>query len=53
MITIKVKVENRDDRESMVLALANNEYKVWIEKDNPTAKEVLRACYICFEIKEL
>ena len=47
MKTIKIKIDNIQGRQNMVVALAYQGYKVWIEKyvQNETY-------WVCFEIEE-
>ena len=49
MKIIKTKIQSREQRDSMVVALANAGYKVWVE----VKKDYLSYdCYVLFEVKD-
>jgi len=47
---IKLRIQNQDDREKIVLALVNNGYRVWVEEDDYSQSKTL--FYVIFEIDE-
>jgi hypothetical protein len=53
MKTIRLNIQNYDDREKMVTALANSGYHVWVEKVEPDYRAIPdNLYYVCFENKE-
>ena len=48
MKKVKLEIEYQDDRERMILALANSGYKCWVEEKSNTFKTIY---YVIFEIK--
>lgn len=49
MRTIKLKVQNILDRERMVTALANSEFKVWVKHEHKHGS-VEDEHFVCFEV---
>lgn len=50
MKQIKLKIQHWDDRERIILALANSGYRVWTEiEEHLTSSDIY---YVIFEIKE-
>lgn len=49
MKKVKLEIEYQDDRERMILALANSGYKCWIEEESDTFGIIY---YVIFEIKK-
>ena len=49
---IRLKIEDKFDRGNVVIALANNGYKVWIEKKKLYGSIQDTIYYVCFEAKE-
>ena len=54
MNTIKLKIQSAKDRENITVALANNGYKVWIEKEyqesNQQDFQGENSFYVIFEL---
>lgn len=54
MSTIRIKMNNYEDRKSFMLSLLNNGHKVWVEmkekRPNPYQDEY--DYIVCFEIKQ-
>ena len=46
---IKLKIQDYNNRNNMVIALANAGYKVWVEKETYLASDTY---YVCFEYPE-
>jgi len=45
METIKLKIEYQLDKDRIVMSLANNGYKVWVEENDDD-----NSYYVCFEL---
>jgi hypothetical protein len=50
MMTVKVPINEHEDRKNMVYALANNNCKVWIEIDRQCSSTEIYL--VCFEVEE-
>jgi len=46
---IKLKIQDYNNRNNMVIALANAGYKVWVDKETYLASDTY---YVCFEYPE-
>ena len=49
---IKLKIPYQQDREKLILALANSGYKVWVDIEYHQQWEGGDIYYICFELKK-
>ena len=52
MNNVRLKVNEIENRESIINALINNGYKVWIEVEKETETEFEDSTYICFEVSD-
>lgn len=51
MKIVRVEINSYNARQSMVLALAESEYKVWIE-ETPIEGDISTNYWVCFEIPD-
>lgn len=49
MKVVSIEVNDKKDRDSMIIALAHTEHKVWVEEDVYDRTISVR---VCFEIKQ-
>lgn len=53
MKTIKLKIHSQSDRENMLIALANNGYKVWVEEiEDNVCNITYLVCFVLSALKD-